>query len=46
VYLFALVMGEITRDVQRNIPWCMFFANHVVLVDRSRVGVDRKMELW
>jgi hypothetical protein len=45
-YLFALVMDEITRDIQGDIPWCMLFADDVVLVDDSRTGVNRKLELW
>jgi Reverse transcriptase (RNA-dependent DNA polymerase) len=24
-YIFTLVMDEITKDIQRDIPWCMFF---------------------
>ena len=35
-YLFALVMDEVTRDIQGNIHWCMLFADDVVLVDESR----------
>jgi hypothetical protein len=45
-YLFALVIDEVTRDIQRDIPWCMLFADDVVLVDESREGVNRKLELW
>jgi hypothetical protein len=45
-YLFALVMDEVTRDIQGGIPWCMLFADNVVLVDESRTGVDQKLELW
>jgi hypothetical protein len=45
-YLFALVMDEVTRDIQCGIPWCMLFADDVVLVDESRTGVDQKLELW
>jgi hypothetical protein len=45
-YLFALVIDEVTRDIQGDIPWCMLFADDVVLVDESREGVNRKLELW
>jgi hypothetical protein len=45
-YLFALVMDEVTRDIQGGIPWCILFVNDVVLVDESRTGVDQKLELW
>jgi hypothetical protein len=45
-YLFALVMDEVTRDIQAGIPWCMLFADDMVLVDESRTGVDQKLELW
>jgi hypothetical protein len=45
-YLFALVMDEVTRDIQGGIPWCMLFIDDVVLVDESRTGVDQKLELW
>jgi hypothetical protein len=45
-YLFALVMDEVTRDIRGGIPWCMLFADDVVLVDESRTGVDKKLELW
>ena len=37
-YLFALVMDEVTRDIQGDIPWCMLFADDVVLVDDSQTG--------
>jgi hypothetical protein len=39
-YLFALVMDEVTRDIQDGISWCMPFADDVVLVDESRTEVD------
>jgi len=42
-YLFALVMDEVTKDIQGEIPWCMLFADDVVLVDESRAGVNRKL---
>ena len=49
-YLFALVMDEVTRDIQGDIPWCMLFADDVVLVDESWTGVNQKLSyggrLW
>jgi hypothetical protein len=45
-YLFALVMDEVTRDIQGGIPWCMLIADDVVLVDESKTGIDQKLELW
>ncbi|KAG2638086.1 hypothetical protein PVAP13_2NG570220 [Panicum virgatum] len=39
-------MDEVTRDIQGDIPWCMLFADDVVLVNESRAGVNRKLELW
>jgi hypothetical protein len=45
-YLFALMMDEVTRDIQGGIPWCMLFADDVILVDASKTGVNQKLELW
>ena len=39
-------MDEVTRDIQGDITWCMLFVDDVVLVDDSRTGVNRKLELW
>jgi Reverse transcriptase (RNA-dependent DNA polymerase) len=45
-YIFTLMMDEITNDIQGDIPWCMFFADDVVLIDENIIGVDQKLELW
>jgi hypothetical protein len=39
VLVSALVMDEVTRDIQGDIPWCMLFADDVVLVNDSRAGL-------
>ena len=39
-------MDEVTSDIQGDIPWCMLFADDVVLVDESMSGVTQKLELW
>jgi Reverse transcriptase (RNA-dependent DNA polymerase) len=45
-YIFTLVMDEDTRNIQGNISWCMFFVDDVVLIDESKIRVDKKLELW
>jgi hypothetical protein len=45
-YLFDLLMDEVTSDIQGNIQRCMLFTDNVVLVDDSRMGVNRKLEHW
>ena len=37
---------EVTKNIQGDIPWCMLFADDVVLVDKSQTRVNRKLELW
>jgi Reverse transcriptase (RNA-dependent DNA polymerase) len=46
LYIFTLVMNEITKRIQEDIPYCMLFADDVVLIDESRIRVDKKLELW
>jgi len=38
-------MDELTRTIQDEIPWCMLFADDIVLVDETRAGVNVKLEL-
>ncbi|MES6771991.1 reverse transcriptase family protein, partial [Cutibacterium acnes] len=45
-YLFVLVMDELTRRIQEEVPWCMLFTDDVVLIDETREGVNAKLELW
>ena len=45
-YLFALIMDELTKDTQDEVPWCMLFADDIVLIDETRAGVSAKLKLW
>ena len=45
-FLFVIVMDKLTRAIQDEIPWCMLFADDIVLVDETRAGVNTKLELW
>ncbi|KAF3649387.1 putative lysine histidine transporter-like 8-like [Capsicum annuum] len=39
-------MDVLTRSIQSEVPWCMFFADDVVLIDESRQGITDKLEIW
>ncbi|KAK9159062.1 hypothetical protein Scep_005636 [Stephania cephalantha] len=41
-----IILDELTRHIQEDIPWCMLFADDIVLVDETKDGVNRKLELW
>nr|XP_016481884.1 PREDICTED: uncharacterized protein LOC107802819 [Nicotiana tabacum] len=45
-FLFTLVMNVLTHNIQGDMPWCMLFADDIVLIDESRVGVNERLELW
>lgn len=45
LYLFALVIDELTKYIQDQTPWCMLFANDVALVDESREDVNYKLKM-
>ncbi|PKU64467.1 ataxia telangiectasia mutated family protein [Dendrobium catenatum] len=39
-------MDVLTRHLQEDVPWCMLFADDILLVDKTREGVESKLELW
>ena len=42
-FLFFIVMDELTRAIQNEIPWCMLFTDDIVLLDETRAGVNAKI---
>jgi len=44
-FLFAIVMDELIRAIQNEIPWCILFVDDIVLVDETRTKVNTKLEL-
>nr|GEW25876.1 glyoxalase I, glyoxalase/bleomycin resistance protein/dihydroxybiphenyl dioxygenase [Tanacetum cinerariifolium] len=43
-YLFVLILDELLRGIQENIPWSMVFADDIVLVSESADGLNMRLE--
>ena len=39
-------MDEITKSIHEDIPWCMLFADDIVLIGETKEDVNKKLELW
>ncbi|GJV99537.1 retrovirus-related pol polyprotein LINE-1 [Tanacetum coccineum] len=45
-YLFALILDELSRGIQEDIPWCFIFADDIVLVSESTKVAIRSAMLY
>nr|GEY86992.1 hypothetical protein [Tanacetum cinerariifolium]GEY87219.1 hypothetical protein [Tanacetum cinerariifolium] len=45
-YLFTLILDKLSRGIQENIPWCMIFADDMVLIVESTEGLNNRLESW
>ncbi|XP_071704410.1 uncharacterized protein [Rutidosis leptorrhynchoides] len=43
-FLFALVLDELSRGIQENIPWCLIFVDDIVLVSESKHELNRRLQ--
>ena len=39
-------MDELTGKIQDEVPWCMLFADDIVLVDETKTEINARLELW
>jgi len=39
-------MDKLTRGIQDEVSWCMLFADDIVVIDETRVGLKDKLEKW
>ncbi|XP_071699118.1 uncharacterized protein [Rutidosis leptorrhynchoides] len=45
-FLFALILDGLSRGTQECIPWCLIFADDIVLVSDSKEELNRRLEQW
>jgi len=45
-FLFTIIIDEPTREIQDEVPWCILFADDIVLIDETRGGLNGKLERW
>ncbi|KAA5655339.1 hypothetical protein F3G58_31385, partial [Pseudomonas aeruginosa] len=45
-YLFLLVMDALTSEIQEEPPWCMLFADDIVLVGENGLEVQNILYKW
>ena len=45
-FLFAVVMDELSKSVQETVPWCLLFADDIVLITESKQSLNMKLEEW
>ncbi|GJR45109.1 retrovirus-related pol polyprotein LINE-1 [Tanacetum coccineum] len=45
-YLFTLILDELSRGIQESIPWCMIFADDIVLIAESAEGLNNRIEKY
>nr|XP_009631961.1 uncharacterized protein LOC104121628 [Nicotiana tomentosiformis] len=46
LFLYALALDVLTRHMQREVSWCMLFADDIILLDETRGGVNARLEVW
>ncbi|XP_070054175.1 uncharacterized protein [Nicotiana tomentosiformis] len=39
-------MDALIRHIQWEVPWCILFADDILLIDETRGGVNERLEVW
>ncbi|KAK3569482.1 hypothetical protein QTP86_031418 [Hemibagrus guttatus] len=46
LFLFAIVMDQLSEEVRQESPWTMMFADDIVICSESREQVEENLERW
>ena len=45
-FLFAVLLDRLTDEVRRELPWTMLFADDIVICEKAREEVERRLKCW
>ncbi|KAJ0617179.1 putative RNA-directed DNA polymerase [Helianthus annuus] len=45
-FLFAIVLDELSKSIQESVPWCLLFADDIVLIEESKQSLNERLEEW
>ncbi len=43
-FIFAIIIDEISKSIWETVPWCMLFADDIVLVAESKEEISNKLD--
>ena len=44
-FLFAIIMGKLMKDIRKDAPWDMLFADHIVLLRQNHMELEDDLEI-
>lgn len=44
LYLFVLIIVELTSNIQENVPWCMLLIDDRILINENKTRLNNKLE--
>ncbi|KAJ0456145.1 putative RNA-directed DNA polymerase [Helianthus annuus] len=45
-FLFVIVLDELSKSIQESVPWCLLFADDIVLIEESKQSLKARLEEW
>ena len=45
-FFFAIIMDKLTKDIRKDAPWDMLFADDIVLSRQNRKELEDDLEIW